>query len=111
SGPLIERFYTIMFWQPRPSLFFPQPARRGWRRMELRRPEYRFRYSRTRYGRRSEWNGRTWGCAALQRDIPDVFRLHETGHPAGGVERSQSDLHIYARQHRTWGGWRHAPTY
>ena len=28
---------------------------------------------------------RTWGCAALQRDIPDVFRLHETSHPAGAI--------------------------
>ena len=52
----------------------------------LWRPEYRFRRSGTRHGRGGEWNGGTWRRAALQRDILDVFRLHETGHPAGGVK-------------------------
>ena len=78
----------------------PGNVGRGRRGVELCRAEHCFRRSRARHGNRRERHGRARRCDSLQRNVFQLFRLHEARHPPGGLEPSQGDLRIYARQHR-----------
>ena len=82
-----------------PAVAGQRQARRGGRRVELRRTQHSLRRARTCHGQPQQRSRAARRRDSLHGDVPAICRLHAPGDPSGRADGAARDLRLHARQH------------